>query len=377
MSKFECGKIVFPLILGAFSITSNAATTEPDWQARFLSQAPKEWSAFDAAIGQMEGIVDESYASRDRSSASTTRGASTRNESPLGPAIHRQIKFYFNSTVAGIKLVSTRVPDNGKQSVLASNGNYDFELAKNDPDQKLYISKYSPGDTANAQDSTSAESEFLHYILAPVTLGAARLKDLVNGDAGVLRSVEPVTIDGKQLVRLNFDRKFNYTHKLYSGWALIDPDMHWAIVQYEQQDEALVYSATIDYQPDVVQVAFPKRIVQDEKDLTGGLVARTILDFSKPQPCSAQPKDFTLEAYGLEPPKSGVPSPDVIPKPVQTNAAGTADSSSNPNASAPVMIANDSSWPFISVFLAICAASLGLIFFGLFVRGRLQVRKRP
>ena len=135
---------------------------------------------------------------------------------------------------------------------------------------------------------------------------------MIDGDWGVLKSVTPVQVEGKLRLRLDFDGRMPKTREpcAYSAWAVLDPNFHWAITAYEFHNLAGSFKATVEYQPEITEVAFPKQIVHQDVDLAGNVDVTTTYVFSKPEPCPLVERDFMLEAYGLEPPKAARISPN-------------------------------------------------------------------
>ena len=90
----------------------------------------------------------------------------------------------------------------------------------------------------------------------------------------------------------------------YPAWVVVDPQNHWAVVSYDRQDDTGGYRGTIEYQKQITDIAFPLKITEQVYDLHGTVEYKTVRDFTPPQPCKLPAKDFTLEAFGLEPPQN-------------------------------------------------------------------------
>jgi len=348
---------------------ANENSNDANWKSRFLTESPTEWSRIEGVIGHLQGTSSKShvyFATKDHSK-------------PPAPWTHR-VSFFFNSQVDGVKIVASLVPDNGSQAVYCSNLAYDFELLNSAVGQKPYLSDFVPVSANNrhAEELIKGRNESLLFsVYVAETLCSAKMRDLINGPSGWLKSLAAVEVNGKQYVRLSFDRQFSYTHKLYPCWAIVDPHFHWAITQYEQQDEAIIFRATVEYQPEITDIAFPKRIVEEELDLVGDKIGTSTMDFSKPQRCYATAQDFTLQAFGLEPPKSGF---DLGAPPPATQDSDRFLPSEQSRAGGPVASGSSSAYPhavvdsgiakFLPPHLAIWAAGFGGAFYLLFLWSR-------
>ena len=94
-----------------------------------------------------------------------------------------------------------------------------------------------------------------------------------------------------------------WAHEL-PGWVIVDPHFHWAISSYQQtlSDGSKTFTR-IEYQ-DIPNIAFPKKISQDELNEAGETTGGTlVLTFERPKPCEYSDKNYKLPQFALEEPK--------------------------------------------------------------------------
>jgi hypothetical protein len=194
--------------------------------------------------------------------------------------------------------------DDPKMSVCGFNPQYDFVLGKNSlQQQELYLREFHPraGDSSESSVDRAWQADVLHSLFAAEEISGVKLSAVLDGSLGILKSITPTYNDKKLVLRIEYDRKFPDDNRRFPGWALIDPSAHWAVISYEQNYGWGTIRQQVEYQSDVVEVAFPKKIVRITSE--GAKVGTVTINLSRPIPCNSPAHAFTLEAFNLEPPK--------------------------------------------------------------------------
>lgn len=275
---------------------ARGASREAALKERFLAEAPQEWQKLEDRVRRWEGSFTESVVVYPSGKAVAAPAATKRKK-----------EFFFNDRVDGAKIVITRIPDDGAKSVFCFNERYGFGLDRNGPEQQLYLAAFSPGaDAPETGDlAQQLQRNATEHLLAAQYLWGAKLRHLVDGTTGTMTSATLTEVSGHPGLRLNFERKLSDAGETpFACWATVDPDFHWAVTAYEQRTTWGFIRLSVTYQPDIADVAFPQRIVQELVDSSGRVTQTTTLDFAKPQHCDLPASQFTLEAFGLEPPGS-------------------------------------------------------------------------
>jgi hypothetical protein len=184
-------------------------------------------------------------------------------------------------------------------------------------------------------------------------------------------------------VRFDFERVFAGSHKPYPCWAILDPAFHWAVRSYEQHFVSGMRIASTEYNPEVADVAFPKRIVEQELGFRRELQTKLVAVYQNPQPSHAVAREFTLEDFGLQPPKSGIqPLADVTlsgqsgtTKPIQSGQLSTPSAAAQ---SPSVTTVTDGNGVFrlIPRHFAVWAAGFGIFFYLLFLWSRAKSKSK-
>lgn len=266
----------------------------PDWRAQFLAQAPAEYARLEATVSRWE----MRYAVNDTSYARDSRRVSRESFS--------QCRTVFDDRLGGIRSESQVVGVPG-MVVIGVNPQYRFE-ADSEKGQPFVISWYK-----DAQQENRAWTEKMREYrgLVAEDLDGSSLLGLMENGALKIKTVSNVDVGGRQCIRIDCDQIWNSARtnriSLYPGVVVIDPSFHWAVRSYEQDNGGGGRRrASIEYNPTITEVAFPKRIVQEDVVGHDRVSLRMVMDFEDPRPSHAVAKDFTLESVGLERPLSKV-----------------------------------------------------------------------
>jgi hypothetical protein len=265
-------------------------TAEVDWKARFFAEAPNEWKKLDAAVSRSHGFFDETRV--------TTPPPSPHHLSPPHENELR-IEYFQNDRVTGHKAILSGIPDGGGRDVVCYNKDYNFRLLKDGPASQFRIDDFERKPPLSGMDANVLWRD----LRVAEDLPGARLSDLLVGKGGNLKSIRFVEMDGKPRLRLDFDRKYPDAKALYPAWAAVDPAQHWAVIAYEQRNPWGLVRGTVEYQGDITDFAFPQQFNEKEILLDGRVSSDLTVEFSAPETCDAPEADFTLQSFGLVPPR--------------------------------------------------------------------------
>lgn len=277
---------IFALMFFLLAVTVGAEPAPVgaiDWKARAVAEIPPQFAALRSAIGHWQGEYTWTLTGYPPPGAQQQKTK----------VVTTQTRYFHNDDVGGMKLDSLDL-QSGDRNVIAINKQYNFSVEKARTSPEFYIRQYSSTTSRHVDDNA--------WLFAAYTLWAAELPDLIKGKGGELKAATPVESEGKQLIRLEFNRIFSDSNQPYALWALVDPENHWAITSYEQQISWGVHRGNVSYDPEVTEVAFPKHIVEQDVATNGGVAKLYETDFTTPKPCHAAAAGFTLEAFNLEPP---------------------------------------------------------------------------
>jgi tetratricopeptide (TPR) repeat protein len=267
-------------------------STQPNWKARFLSEAPPEWKRLETAVGGWDVRDQVDIFSRF---GETKTAARLRFDARVSV-----MRFESHPISSTFRFVDPRTV-----TIIGSNAEYDFVLDK-DPNESFRITEYTPGNGDNRSANQWSDLLDTGYELVAEDLDGYRLPALIAGIGGQLKSVTSVQVDGKTMVRLDFDRLFEHSHKPYPGWAIVDPSFHWAVKSYEVNYGDRIDTGTVEYRAEITNVAFPRRILDQELNPLRILRHSRKFDFQMPRPSDASAREFMLEDFGLKAPSSAV-----------------------------------------------------------------------
>ena len=146
------------------------------------------------------------------------------------------------------------------------------------------------------------DARTLRPLLAAEDFSGVKLDAVLDGSQAKLTSVEPIDAQGRTQIRVNVERSFPKDIRTYSGWAILDPNHHWAIVKYEQQYNWGMFRQSAMYRSDVSDIAFPEQVFREEVSSDGTVLGTFSTIIGKPAPCNLDGAKFTLQAFDLEPP---------------------------------------------------------------------------
>jgi hypothetical protein len=138
-------------------------------------------------------------------------------------------------------------------------------------------------------------------------LESAEVKDILSGKSGRLTGVDAVEENGAALMRLRFDRILSDDSTKCDSWATLDPSLHGAVIAYAQHRSWGTMKGRVEYQTSISDVAYPKRIQEENTTNDGDVIFRRTILLGVPRPCTLSADKFRLEAFGLVAPNSDPP----------------------------------------------------------------------
>jgi len=290
--------IIGSLLAGLLVENVSRAAQSPaqaDWQARFLAEAPAEYARLEATVGRLEMryVCEYSYYPADGSRRITRK-------------ISNQVRTVFDDRLGGARSESSTLGSVARPGVTvdACNPQYTFEV-DSQRDNPFVISQYAAKPSGEDERALWAKQLENYRGLTAEDFDGTSLLQLLKSGEITLKSSTVVGLNGKTKVRFDCDRVFKAGPKpgTYAGWVIVDPSFHWAVQSYEQHNPAGgMRRETIEYNPSISDVAFPKRIVEEDFGWYERPALQMVINFDDPQPSQAVAKDFTLESFGLEPP---------------------------------------------------------------------------
>lgn len=292
------GVAIALMLLGQQQMTASRAAspaTQPDWLARFLSQAPGEYARLENTVGRWEirYLVTTTYYPFDGSRRVDRR-------------LVNGVRTVFDDGLGGIRCETSAIAPTTQPNAVVSalNPQYTFDVDKQQ-DGAYVITQYDEKPAAESTQIRWLEQLENYRGLAAEDFNGVSLLRSVQSGTLKISSVSTVNVNGDTCVRFECDRVFTSKRHpgTYPGWIVVDPSFHWAVRSYEQRVPGdVVRRVSIEYNPAISAVAFPREIVQEDFGLKGQPWQQKTMEFSDPKPSHAAAADFTLESLGLERP---------------------------------------------------------------------------
>jgi hypothetical protein len=268
---------------------------------RLLTEAPVAWAAFDAFGRDLEGSF---------------RVEQTRTDMPANKR-----SYYEEFTLHG-KMGKMSLFEGLRESVYGMNGEYFFSLERAIGDLEYSVKVVEPNrqDMKEKKDAaTSAIHQVLNDIFAPWYFNLQPLNAVIADPAFVLKTVEPLPRDGKNLVRVTFEWKVpdggDAHQALTDCFLILDPAEHWCIQEYEfgvfwggRVHARLEYGPKIGEFPSLrrktMRTSTPK--MQETEGVFRTLTFERLTQRAGPPPENA----FKLSGHGLPEPEFKPPGRD-------------------------------------------------------------------
>ena len=272
------------LFLAFASMPSPASAAPNEVLERFLREAPGEYSKQDKEISSWQGHYDEVL-------TATIPGRSRILKK-------RSFEYYLNSSVEGTLLKYSSESSSGSEIIAASNGDYEFELRRNDDSGQRYMFFFNENPAKLSDEIPVALRQFDQ-------VQTFHLAQFIDGSAGSVIDAKETEFHSRKMIRLEIKRGPLDGPGL-SGFAIVDPSFHWAVVFWELRSKTVVFSQSNDYYSSMTGSAFPLKTIASAveiKDPTNGTT--TVTTFSVPEICNLPAEGFTLEHFGFPRPRSG------------------------------------------------------------------------
>ncbi len=188
-----------------------------------------------------------------------------------------------------------------RKSIRAYNSRYSFFMGRSKGREQDELFQYDRLTSSQTPVVDEVDLKVQRYLGAAQTLmyyySLVEFLESGMGGSVTLRSVAPHGGPDTQLVKVMFDRVEG--GRAYPCWAIIDRSNHWAVVEAVVQWPWGEAVQTVEYNPTVKEVPFPRRVVYVTRSPNRRLTEREEWIFDDPRSCDAAEESFTLTAYGL------------------------------------------------------------------------------
>jgi hypothetical protein len=188
-----------------------------------------------------------------------------------------------------------------RKSVRAYNSKYSFFMGRSEGRPQDELFQYDRSGALQTPVVEEVDLKVSRYLGAAHTvMYYYSLVDFLESRGSTqvaLREVKSYEERGQKRIQVVFDRKDG--GRTYPCWAVLDPSNHWAVVEAVVQWPWGEAVQTVEYNPAVRDVPFPRRVVYVTRAPSKGWTEREEWSFDDPKPCTATEEAFTLTAYGL------------------------------------------------------------------------------
>jgi hypothetical protein len=272
-----------------------------DLTQRFLDEAPRRWQDYYSWAERLDGAYTVSV---------------IRGEKQL---LHAKLEIKHNSRCR-MMIDQDLPPDSSQGRILAYNPAYSFRLQR-----KTAVNPWAVADVAKRSEgvasATVREVDSIRLVSIPMLLFTEELPDFVHRPTFHVLRTTPVSLDGTELVRVEFDnahpikepeRKFC---PVQSGSMLLDPNRFWYVRSCEVRCKFADSDCTarVENQLADLSTKYPvlkRQVVNQDFDSPqqGRVTQQRATDYDLHEPSPLPPDDdFTLTAFGF-------PEPFDVPK---------------------------------------------------------------
>ncbi|HEX8322403.1 MAG TPA: hypothetical protein VF595_00695 [Tepidisphaeraceae bacterium] len=312
------------LLIIAFSsvqVVAAPPTTEPDWKALYLDEAPRQWEKLIDSLGTLNVICHNTYSQ-----------SQVKDKVSYERKISSTITSTYAINLGCMKLESLCTSDslfpNSKPvtNFIGITPKYRFEATRRE-DKPYSITQFNKLQSEPIGVVLRRQLEESDVACA-ATLNGKWISELFGSKQAELKSATSIESEGKRVIRLDLEMRYPSTSRPYPATVIVDPDLHWAVLSYEMKYPAGTRKGKAEYQDIGLGVAFPKKFTYTFDGVTGARVITSEMIFEKPQQVSPAATEFVLEAFDLEEPQSGV-----VPGPT---TPGTTPSTTKPAPQGPI-----------------------------------------
>ncbi len=267
---------------------------------RFLKEYPGAIKAWESRFGR--SVVRYKYMQDDVS----------RKDSP-----HHETIVSFKCQLPDKAIMTQEARGSGgrpEQSVSGFNDRYAFALKKGEDSRDFSIQSLEMIKGSQApRGKSSVTNSILQVFWLPYEI-PFKTDGMVSNPRFVVRAVSPVSRDGKNLLKVEFDwpshpapkpstKKFRESGG-HEGFLLVSPDENWVLYEFECRERKgnprFVWKGTVDYQGALNGFLIPKRAARQQLKLPGGeLVSSHSFELLEFRFADVPDSDFTLAAFGL------------------------------------------------------------------------------
>ena len=215
------------------------------WKERLFKEGPPAWQAWEQFAEHLEGTV------RVTEFGTVTNPAETRRPKPP-ETVDWLFKFNGDWALQEAHRIETSEqgpPDSPPpaRGAIAITSKYGFSVKRQTDDTPWVIRNVATRNYENLREFF--HDGILEYVQAPWVLRGKPLGTLIHEPEFKLTACEGATHDGSELCKVSFEYtptpdKAKLT-AMRGGWFLLDPEQHWAIVEYEIKPAPKIWTAIL------------------------------------------------------------------------------------------------------------------------------------
>ncbi|CAN5767146.1 hypothetical protein BH23PLA1_BH23PLA1_22880 [soil metagenome] len=274
--------------LAAMLLFSRVAIGDHHTKDHILEKYLQAIQSMETSYAQVQGVGTQFWKSLDETSRRR-------------PTTH-QIEFARDGD--GRKVVETLVrvgtdsPSDVRKDIRVSVSNADYVFVLNQEEGGPYVI-INVGPISEEDTMAAPRGFFDKYVMAPYSAFAQPISAILTEPSFEfrLREVSTVEIEGRDLVRIDFEFRLAEDFPVVPASLLVDPAAQWALHSYEgwfgsQQDR--IRAGTVEYGPPIEGVPVPRRVTYQHSDHSEVFeIEQIALGRSTPA------RTFTLTAFGL------------------------------------------------------------------------------
>jgi len=221
--KHSLIQVFIGIVVAVFYTGEIIAQENTDWKERFFAEAPKRWEEYLRFARSLQVSV-------------TSTRYDGANRTPV-----KHIRHEFKQTKGASLRIYQELGPKSKAEAEGTNLSYSFELKRRSPDRGWIITDLEfPEQSATFSDEQRGHQEKqLQTICDCLKLWNLWLPTLLHDPDFKITAIKPLEIDGRTVVRFDFDYPKpdkDYPVKgailLKGGWMVFDPEHDWILRDY-------------------------------------------------------------------------------------------------------------------------------------------------